>query len=65
MDPDDARYKLVEAAMAFDDAMRNGYVDTALNHARTMSANVQALDEWLAAGGFVPIRWEAATRRTM
>ncbi len=55
---------LADAIFADDDALADDYQRSSLESKATQLAeHMQAIDAWLAAGGFLPTRWLAGRTR--
>ena len=65
MDPDaalDELLGLVNLMTRLADAGISEQIDR--DRILRMTELMEALDSWLTAGGFLPLRWKAATRRS-
>lgn len=62
MDPDEAlrQARLLIAQMRVEDTPPGGIgtSPTFVQHARDLAEQVEALDEWLSKGGFLPKAWQ-------
>lgn len=58
MDPDKCLNEIRETVLALKEAGNRGNVIEAYGLGETLADNVQALDEWLTKGGFLPMSWE-------
>ena len=57
MDPDACLSEIRETILALKEAGNRGSVIEAYGHGETLAEYVQALDEWLTGGGFLPASW--------
>ena len=60
MDPDTALAEIVELAAAVLDDEDDFYPDNLGADGTQLAEKVQALNNWLSNGGFLPARWKGA-----